>query len=513
MNGFSLPPMRTGEAPPFLDRSGCEDWLGRQPLTNALAAMRSLAACLDGLNSWPIAPRERYRIAETLRRPAVEASAAVSRLYAHRPLPRTPAEASALAGTCRLWQTLAEAYLRCVNACLEGDSGLVDHAAKICHRAISALRHEQLCRLRARSDVPARWWEHLHELRRAAVRLGVARVMVADRLLAETRESTVDGHYAMAVLLSRCRTETLTRDEFAAAVRWLARWRELSGGAADSGREARPDGAALDEGTAVKAVLGKLRRRIAALRAGESPESLKLGSALSSADCIDLMQRLLAALSRPALASTVGGGEGTSSLELVASLEAIHRWLGGSALSTPAAPTTTGTLREREQIAVFGRVVNREAAGTTPTLPDIAGESWQARPDDMPGGLTAWRPPDGTQRLNGRSLVAVRMDGRIRLATIAGLMQEEGGPVRLWLALQAGTPRPAMIDVAMVGGNSPARHPALFVPADTAAGAAAMLFVPPLPPGATVAVAVPADLPPPAGRVVRGEDFECWSCL
>jgi hypothetical protein len=318
----------------------------------------------------------------------------------------------------------------------------------------------------------------------------------------------------MAVLLSRCRTETLTRDEFSAVVRWLARWRELCGGSADAGREAGPDGVAPDGGQAVGAegVLGKLRHRLAALRAGESPEALKLGSALSSAECIDLMQRLLAALSRPATLPATGGGDGASSLELVAPLEAMHRWLGGDALSTPAVPSTAGTLREREQIAVFGRVLSREPVGAVSApQPEIAGEIWQALPDATSGVLIAWRTPDGTLRLNGRSLVGVRMNGRVRLATLVGLMQEEGGPVRLWLAPLAGEPRPALVNVLAADGV-PARRPALFVPADAAAGVTAMLFVPPLPPGATIAGTLPAGLPSPSSRLTRGEDFECWGC-
>lgn len=490
MTWFSLPPARSETPPPFVDRAGCERWLATQPLTDAARMQGELADRLADLNAWPIAPPERYRIVEALRRSSLAVDAESAKRYVHRPLPLSPAERKTLDASCRLWRETATAYLHCLRACLDGEPAPAVDAAKVCHRAISALRREQLARHRGGAAVPGAWWRCLHAVFAAAEQLGVAATPVADRLLAETRESTVRGHYAMAVLLHLARPAELSRGEFAAVVRWLARWREQAVVhaapppddercvAVDLAADAplhRGEGApSMPRWIALDAVLGKIRRRARSLQAGASPEELRLGSDLPAEACVALLQALHGRLQQPPL-PLPAAREDARTVDVAGGVERAYRLLGGGGLAGGVLPSSVSARREHEQIAIFGHVV-RPAAGGAVAVPT---EPWQALAEDA-GEPVLRRPPGeaGEVRLSCRSLVAVRDADGCRLAVVRSLATQEDGSLVAVLRPLAGRALPLLAAGEEKGSRRALDLPAIFLPPVPDAGTPASVLVP-----------------------------------
>jgi len=525
MTWFSLPPLRAGANPPFVDKAGCEAWLATQPLANAVQMQGALADCLESLNASALPARERYRILEILRRPLSAIEEESSKRYEYRPLPLLPAEQNAFDASCRLWREMATGYLHCLRACLDGDAGIADDAAKVCHRAISALRLEQLARYRAGSMVPGQWWRLLHAVLASAEQLGIALTQVADRLLPETRESTVSGHYVMAILLHLCRPAELTRGQFAAAMRWLARWRELAsihataeeiGGArcavvdlaADAPLHLGETAPARPRWIELDPVLGKMKSRVRSLQEGASPEALKLGSGLSADACSELLQYLHGIVQKPSPGLPATHGQARS-VGLAGTVELAYRLLGGTAVNDAAAPSSVTSRREHEQIAIFGRVVRPEVAATA-----VATDTWQVLAERA-GEMTLARPaePAPASRLVCRSLVAVRDAGGSRVGVVRRLETDEDGSLCAVLQLLPGHGLPLPAACQEKASNRLLTLPAIFLP-QTQSGAPASVI---LPGGqaARMGRLEIADLPDGLriGKVIeRGANFERLRC-
>lgn len=527
MTWFSLPEPATGTPPPFVDKAGCEAWLATRPLANAALMQDELADRLERLNAWKIGPQERYRLLEALRKTVAAVAEESAKRYEHRALPLSASEQKVFDASCRLWLEMCAGYLHCLRACLDGDAGVVDEAAKICHRAISAARHEQLCRYRGGAIVPGPWWRKLHAIYAAAEQLGIELQPVSDRLLAETRESTVSGHYAMAVLLHLSRPGELSRGQFAAILRWLPRWREQVGIhasthevgqarcvvvdlAADRPLHYGETAPAMPRWLLLDPVFGKLKGRIKALQAGESPETLKLGNGLPADACIALLQTLQGNLRQP-LPPLLPRRQATRSVAVVGAVENAYRLLGGTALGDEAAPSSVSTRREHEQIAIFGRVVTRGAAAVA----EVAADTWQVQSE---GGaemtLSCSAAGCAHARLSCRALVAVRDGAGCRLAVIRNIASLDDGGLLATLRLLPGDGLPMLALGREKGSNRVLRLPAIFVAAVPASALPASVIVP----GGVAARLVRIDIADlPAGLRVgeiceRGANFERLRC-
>ncbi|HEX5803134.1 MAG TPA: hypothetical protein VFY24_08920 [Azospira sp.] len=491
MTWFSLPPLRTGAPPPFVDKAGVEAWLATQPLANAVLMQGELADRLESLNTWKIAPAERYRLLEALRKTVAAIEVESVKRYEHRPLPLSAVEQKALDASCRLWRELTTGYLHCLRACLDGDASVAEDAAKICHRAMSAARLEQLSRYRGGVAIPGNWWRKLHALLASAEQLGVEQATVSDRLLTETRESTVSGHYAMAILLHLCRPGELSRGQFAAVIRWLARWREQASVhasmheigkarcvvvdlSADAPLHYGETAPAMPRWLLLDPILGKLKGRIKSLQDGESPEALKLGAGLPADACIALMQTLYGNLQNPP-PPLPAPRDNARSVGVAGSVESAYRLLGGTALADEGAPSSVSTRREHEQIAIFGRVVRPDAAA----VGEVATESWQVLLETT-GEMSLRRPPGGAgePRLSCRSLVGVRDVGGCRLGVIRSVVQLEDGSLHALLRLLPGHGLAMLALGHEKATNRTLRLPAIFLAAVPGAATPASVIVP-----------------------------------
>lgn len=439
MTWFALPPTSSDNPPRFVDMNGCNAWLAAQPLANAPLMQDELCGQLTALNGSPLSARERFKILETLRKPVFAIEAESSKRYDGRPLPLTPVERRTLAQSCRLWRELATGYLHCLRACLDGDATLGEHRAKIAHRALTSFRLEQLSYYRGGALVPQAWWPLLHATFVAAEQLGVAATAISDRLLADTRESTPAGQYAMAVLLHLSRPHELTRSQFAAAQRWLARWREqvriypspVAAGDARAviidlgGTQPLPAGSAAPatgRWLTLDTVLGKIKQRAKDLRDGKAPDALHLGNLLPADACTALLQFLHGALQAPP-SMPPEKRNSTAEIGVASTIERIHHLLGGTPIQNQQETTTLSNRTLHEQIAIFGHVVRDSGPSAEEHL-----ERWQLLAE-APGKLRLRLPADAPcERLAGRSVIALKKPGDSpRLAILRSLATAEDG--------------------------------------------------------------------------------------
>ncbi len=476
MIGFSLPSTQATNLADFRDAKSAEKWLAAQPQANVAVMLSSLVKQIDAFNHYDIAARERFKTMEVLRKAIFAVNNDCRRRFENKLLPLAPAEQSTLDAVRRLWRLCAVAYQHCLQSCVEGDAALSAYAARVAHRVLFCLRVEQLDSYAAAVEPGPGFWRNLHAVLMAAEGLGVAGEPVDDRLLGETSESTVTGQYAMALMLHLARPFALTGGQFAAVVRWLARWREQVSIAdrpdrseksicipldlsVDRPAHASPDPAYLPRWLSLGSVLRKIRRRIESLDAGESPESLKLGSGLSADACRMLLEMLGRHLQRPPV--DPGDPDSLPELAVGAGLVNIYRLLGGEGLEDALHPASSADNHlSKEQLAVFGHVVREHRAPPETTL-----ETWRLGRGDG-NEMVLLRPAGaGTSRLSLHGLLAIRRQDRCQLAVITSLEQRTDGMLCATLDLLPGDAVPRVAEIRERASGKNSRHPAFLLPA------------------------------------------------
>lgn len=510
----------------FADAGSASNWLAKQPLANAPAMQVELARQVEALAVLRMAPRVRFKTLEALRKTIFAVDGELQRRYENRPLPLSPAEQGTVDTSRALWRACAVGYLHCLQACLDGEPGTDDLSLLSAHRAIVCLRMEQMNCYLGGQLIDGALWRTLHTILAAAEQVGIQREPVSDRLLPETRESTLIGQYIMALLLHLARPFELTRAQFAAATRWLARWREQADVVADPGEHSRSrcipldlslNRPTLENGNAPVAlrwllignVLRKIRKRMELLEEGETPEELKLGSGLSSELCLWLLKTLADNLRQP-LPVERDAPAGAPPVGVVSGPENIHRLLGGKPLKV-SEPTVHSNHRTHDQIAIFGHAVR---AADMPE--SIKPENWLLVDEDA-AELSLYRPGGPDQaRLAGKCLLAVRHDNpqHFALASVSRLFANGAGCLHARIRLFAGDPLPQIAEIRERQSGRITRQPAFLLPASAAAGVPSSIILPAGMPARAQAInllqerALPVRL---SNCLERGSDFERWT--
>lgn len=529
MTWFFLPPVEADHKAAFANADGAAEWLAQQPQANAPAMQLELATQIGLLNTCALPARERFKTLEILRRTLFTVAAESQRRFAYRALPLASGEQATFDSARRLWRTCAVAYLHCLRAVLDKDPTLAGQGARVAHRALASLRMEQASCYAAGVEPDGEFWQTLHAVMATAEQLDCAGEPVSDRLLGETAESTVNGQYAMVLLLHLARPFTLSRSQLSAATRWFARWREQATlrstpGDARTGHcialDLRHGGAtpptpgpraAEPRWLALGGVLRKMRKRLEALAAGGVPEELKLGSGLSAEACSALLKILTENLQQPLPALTVAG-PGAPTAALLSGFDPIYRQLGGKSLKAFDEASLRRDRRAHEQIAVFGHIVRTEENDA------VQAEAWRIAARDGQT-LHLCRPPAGdATRFSPRALIALQLPGagHYALAHIASLCCDDDGTLHAFAQLLPGTVQTMVAEVYERASGRSERHPAFLLPAvgGGAYPAQALLAA------GLAARAQSINLLQDDGKTLRldhcierGSDYERWACL
>lgn len=468
----------------FYDRPSAERWLIDQPLANTETMLDRLAEQLPRFLAMPIATSDRFKALEVLRKPIFTFCRDALKRVENKPLPLLAAEQSCVLQIAAIWRLCRQGYQEALGACLALNAGFVRHSALIVSRVLACMRMEQLCCYQSRMSLPKGFWYALHDVFVAAERLGVVRDLVEDKLLGETKQASAVGQYAMALMLHLAQPARLSRTELTSVIRWLSRWRERAGvlRAPDSDggvslelaiAEDRPFVAANAKSPAnglvpkwwfsVGGVLRKIQQRSHLLAQGATPEALKLGTSLSDEACAHLLEQLWHRLQTNEVPHMLGGQLPPNTgreVMLGAGLEAIFATLGGKGLKRAADPMQRyGSYLQRQQIAVFGHVVEKEER------PDYW-ERWRAceLPPAAEGGngprayglLRPGSPTSGNEkvRLKLGGLVVLK-EGRVEIGQVRSLVTHENGCVEAEAVPVIGDLLPVIIEIA---DRTSARH-------------------------------------------------------
>ena len=535
MPGFTLPETQATNTAAFSDALTATAWLGSQPQANAPAMLAELLIQIEAFNTFSISPRERFKVMEALRKTIFAVSGECQRRYEGKPLPLLSSEQTMLEWTQRLWRTCTVGYLHCLQACQAQDPGIAGEGARVVHRVLTCLRMEQMAAYLASTDPGAEFWGLLHAVWSCAEKMGVTHEPVVDRLLAETSESTVSGQYCMAVLLHLACPFSLSRTQFAAACRWLARWRELAKVLVKADERPKSCCIALDlaqgrpiheaaesaqvaRWISVGAILRKMSQRLELLAAGELPEILKLGSGLSSEACVALLNLLCERFHSPLSTAPESVGEVPPALVAVG-LDNLYRLLGGTGLKDPAATPSFGSKLSADQIAVFGHVVRtQEKSGKV--------ERWLIV-RQAPGVLNLLRSPDcGDSRLAFRSLLAFQMPAAqtFELGVVSSVCarnkkdraDENSAGLSVSVIRLAGDPQPVLAEIREKSTGRTSVHPAFLLPAQGEQPASVVLPASLHARAASIRfldgreqAAISLQL---STIIERGSDHERWSC-
>jgi hypothetical protein len=388
---------------------------------------------------------------------------------------------------------------------------------------------EQMNCYHAGAELAGQFWRKLHSVLASAEHLGVASEPVTDQLLGETSESTLGGQYCMVLLLHLACPFALSRGQFAATTRWFARWREQAVVLSEPDRSPKawcialdlahdrpildpPGRARVERWLSLTDVLRKMHKRLERLAAGESPESLKLGSGLSSEACMALLKALSDQLKYPQLAAPDLTGE--AALATVgAGLESIHRLLGGKGLKEP----DESSVLSEEQIAIFGRVL-RETEGERDDQGSKA-ETWRVTRQE-PGVLHLLRPAGSAEaRLILRGLLAIQVpqNEHYSLATVSSLYARSDASLCIVASLFSGKPVPLVAEMREKTTGKTFRHPAFQLSAEGEGSSSSLVLPAGLPARAlSIRFYKPRAKSPLDLRLLdlieRGGDYERWSC-
>ena len=483
MTLFSLPATAADNKSAFLDAASATRWLAGQPLANASAMLGELLTQVEAFNGYSIAPRQRFKTMEVLRKTIFAVSGESRRRFEYKALPLLAAEHNAFSDSRRLWRACAVAYLHCLQACLDGDSTLTEGSAMVAHRVVACLRMEQLACYGASHELGDDFWQLTHALWKAGETLGVVRELIADRLLGETSDSTLNGQFSMIILLQLARPFALSRSQFGAALRWFARWREQAIVLATPEQDPKSCCLTIDlaqnralhdklrppaepRWLSLNGVLRKMRQRLDLLAKGETPESLKLGTLLTADACATLLNELGDQLKYPDT-QPCEAQAGAETLPVASGLDNAFRLLGGKGLHETASTSGFGNTLSAEQIAVFGHVVRATEeklyAGEAWHLVDAAADSESLRLTRLVGTQEA--------RLGLNTLLALKVPNRdeceFALATITTLYVCRDGRLCLTASLLGREPTPLIAEIRERPSGKVSRHPAFLLPGRT----------------------------------------------
>ncbi|MDR2787609.1 MAG: hypothetical protein LBD06_04475 [Candidatus Accumulibacter sp.] len=450
-------------------------WLAAQPQSDPLCMLPGLLARIEALGLLDVPPHERLKTLEVLRKTVFAVGAACQRQCEDDPLPLGTGKQATLSMTRRLWRGYALGYRQCLQACLDDAASLSrEAAARAAHRTAICLRAEQLVGYAGGFAPALGFWKSFHALFSAAERLGCLTETQEDRLFGETRTSSVFGQYAMALMLHLARPFSLSSGQLAAVTRWLARWRERVQ-IDEQAPEARHDPIPLDlaadrpvregEGKArqprwlsLGSVQRKIRQRLDALAAGESPESLRLGDKLSAENCMTLLNRLADNLRRPPQALPADA-ENLPSLSVGAGLAFIHCLLGGKGFENALRAASAGDddLFTRNRQAVYGHVA--------PEAPhaEAEPEHWRLARRESDELVLLRLPGEGKSRLVLHGLLAVGQQEERKdylLAVITALWQNDDGILFCSADPLPGRVTPRVAEIRNWVTGEVARHPA-----------------------------------------------------
>ncbi len=423
MHWLALPEPRKNIAQAFDDLASAKTWLSGQLQAQPMHMLAAISLQIEAIEASTLAPSLAVELLDLLRTAAVPAQDAIEPRYIRKALPMLDDDQRAFEVAQRLWLRLGTSYLRLAPHFAPAEKG------KLLHRAACATRMTEYCHFLAARECPPLLDQMLFAILDQAERDGLLRYSHPDPDFPHLVDTTIAGHLAWAFMLRLVDPYRLSAAQLAVANRALSRWRELAGFRTmpdDDPRGHSVDlgplfGASLPAGMSrwldVPKVSRKIAQRIARLKAGESPEALKLGRELSPTACIRLLRTIEASLESHGQHRSTEIGE----IELAFGAEFAYASFTGDMIVHNGSLDASSASLAHQRTAMFGF----DRVSTMPTAVkklNVPGENWllvdgkAIRPADRKGA-----------RRQSPCLIASASLGGPRLGVMIGLQSIPGG--------------------------------------------------------------------------------------
>jgi cyclic-di-GMP-binding protein len=530
---MDLPEISSSASPEFADAEGARQWLEHVPLANVAAAQRQLLVQIEAFNSYATSAAERLATMEALREAVNFVQIEQAKRFSNRALPMADAELEIFEDTDDLWEDMRIGYARCLQAAVDGESGIKAHAALVCSRALYYSGMKMFHHYRAYREVPSSDWRNVHEAYRLAEELDIVDDAVKDFLNRDVQETSPRVAYARAVLMALANPNELSQRQLTFVAYLLERWgnkleildrpvaedlgvpplvADLQGercperpepGSATKIEEARY----LDTSKLAKS----LRNRVGLLRKGESPAKLALGEDCVQPSCEQLLVFLYRQWCQPKPARVAERQRSATAAEACSEIAAIHYYLSGRAFRQPGQQKELSQ-KQKDEIATFGRVSTRDEDDYSEAQGYVM-ERWHVEDESAQGVRMVRHGDDPGRRFSHGQLMAVRPgDAKsFILGQVRWLMAARNGDLQAGLKLLPGIPSPIAAKQLGLNAQAPEFVPALALTAVAALNSTPTLVLPIgwFKPGRTIEIYTGGPQPVRLTELIeRGADFE-----
>jgi len=483
MSNFDVPDINPDAKPEFTDSNACAAWLQTLPLINVGPSHGRLLGQLAELNGADVPPAERLKILELLRGPVVFVQTEHAKKFASRPAPLSRPEREIFKNVKALWDALSLGYQHCLRAVADGGSGLAGLTALLCQRVLWCTGQKISNFYEAYQDLEENDWKLLHRVYAFAEERDVA----DDEVGHPARQSKVETNcietYAHVLLLNLANPNEQGPRQIALISRWLERWArrvsiartpraagngaaplvvDLASGAGTSRRPATGDTIRFLE---IGAISKSVRKRIALLRQGESPVSLRLGDDVAPSVAENLLVMLYRRWCEDGQTRVQPRRSASGTAQVCSGVGAMHFFITGRPF-LPKGDSRVSSKVQHEEIATFGRVAKPQGNDQV-AAPGYALETWQIHEESLSGFRLERLDPAANSRLTLNQLVAVRpADAKgFLLCVVRWLSVSAEFELRVGVRTLPGMPVGVTIRAGGVNAPAEANVPALMLPA------------------------------------------------
>lgn len=419
-----LPPPSQDTAPAFVDPASARTWIATQPQTQPLHMLVALRQQIEAIDGASLPPARILELLTLLHKAALPLLAASETRFFRKALPMQRADQECFEHSVQLWLKLGIAYLRC-SLQLPKETSLL-----LLQRAVNALRMAQYCHFQAGQECPPVFEDLLLDILTASSATGVLLESTTDPDFPQLGPANLAGIIAWTLLLKLAQPYQLSAQQLLVANRALRRWREqtIFLNTPDSSPRAQnvalgrifnkpiPEG--VPSWLEIRKISRKIRQRIEALQAGESPEILKLGRELSGTACIRLLQQLETSLDQKQESEPSQSG----TIQLSFGGEHAYAIFTGQTLNTVPSETRKSSI-SHQRMAIFGFDTPSSLPGKV-KQPETPAETWT-----LLNGMAQRVPEQNSQRRASPCLI-VDQQTKPRLGVMRGIRQSLDGTLK-----------------------------------------------------------------------------------
>ncbi|MDP3637126.1 MAG: hypothetical protein U0989_15845 [Azonexus sp.] len=424
MHFVSLPETRQSIAPVFSDVNSARAWLATQPQAQSAHMLAALTLQIEAIDATAEQPAVvAIALLNVLRSAAIPSLEAVEPRFTRKAIPLPAEDERNFELAQQFWTRLGIAYLRRAPDLPSSEQALP------LNRAACAFRLAEYCYFQAARECPAFLDQLLFAVLDQATQSDVLNQALPDPDFPHLGKANIAGHLVWAFLLRLLDPYRLSASQLVVANRAISRWRELctfqvSGDDDPKSRlvdlnrlAAQPLPKSVPRWLDVRSLVRKSRQRLEALKAGESPEALKLGRELSAAACIRLLGALNASLRLPQPPASTEVGE----IELSFGCENAYAVIRGESLNPTAGLDAKSASLAHRRMAMFGFDRLSQMPTAVKAL-NVPGEIWS-----LVDGKAVRPAGQAAARRLSPCLIASRRRGTPQLGVMLGLQSTAAG--------------------------------------------------------------------------------------